>query len=387
MTSSSDCLTDMIPASGAAFERLLPEWRALWSRVTAREPFAHPDWILAYLGAFEPQASMVVVTARAGDRLSAVLPLIRESAVTDHMRGRWLRAPMNPHVYRADILRDPAETRVTPRAMWEAVCACGPWDIFSVPRFARGSFIDELAASAESSGFPTLLRQDQPTLHVPLPARDVAVTESPWLATVRSGLQTHIRRSSRQGAKELGGDLRLDAHETADPALLQRFYEIEASGWKGREGTAIASAPDTLRFYNAIARVFAAEKAFTLHLLRVNDRILAGSFGVTVDGCFYPLKWGYDEAYSKYRPGRVLTAETLRDCWERGIRFFDMGLDEPHKREWTPHVREHGTLYIFNKNFYGRLLYGYRGTLGPMFLRAVKRIRGSRARAGGAGQA
>jgi hypothetical protein len=38
------------------------------------------------------------------------------------------------------------------------------------------------------------------------------------------------------------------------PAQLDRFYDIEASGWKKREGTAVTCGRDTLQFYNEVAR-------------------------------------------------------------------------------------------------------------------------------------
>ncbi|MCX6550829.1 MAG: GNAT family N-acetyltransferase [Acidobacteria bacterium] len=338
---------------------------------------------MAYLAAFEPTAQTVFVTARAKGTLVAILPLVRETANRDGMPARWLRAPMNPHFYRVHILRDAEEAVLAPRMIWDCIASTGGWDVLSVPRFAREGFVDELTGCAVDSGFPTLLRPDIPSNYVPFPDRGAADADSPWLASVTPSLRSHLRRSYRQIVKELGGELVLERHETADPVQLARFYAIEASGWKGREGTAISCATTTLQFFNEIARAFALEHAFVLHFLRVKDVTVAGYYSLVIDGCMYPLKWAYDESYARYRPGRLLASETMRDAWERGLRIYDMGGDEGHKREWTQHLREHGTLYVFNRSLYGRLLCGYRGTWGPAVARTLKKLH----RAGDAGPA
>src|SRR5437764_1413513 len=48
---------------------------------------------------------------------------------------------------------------------------------------------------------------------------------------------------------------------------LVRGFAVEASGWKGRAGTAIVSSPETERFYRAVAERFVASDRLRLSWL------------------------------------------------------------------------------------------------------------------------
>jgi hypothetical protein len=218
MTSTNGLVTELDPATGTTLRSVLPEWRALWARAADREPFCHPDWVLAHVAALEPGATGVLVTARSQGRFVAVLPLLGETNVLDGMQGRLLRTPMNPHFYRVHVLREAADGAVTPRVICNGIASHRGWDYLAIPRFARAGFVDDLAEHAGERGFPTLLRPEQPTRHVPLPDRSVLGVGSPWLATGRPNLLNELRRASRRIREDFGGELILERHEAASPA-------------------------------------------------------------------------------------------------------------------------------------------------------------------------
>jgi CelD/BcsL family acetyltransferase involved in cellulose biosynthesis len=55
-------------------DRLVPEWRALWQRVSEATPFQSPEWLLSWWRFFGNKAPLVL-TAREHGRLIGVLPL------------------------------------------------------------------------------------------------------------------------------------------------------------------------------------------------------------------------------------------------------------------------------------------------------------------------
>jgi hypothetical protein len=67
------------------------------------------------------------------------------------------------------------------------------------------------------------------------------------------------------------GPLTAVQHRVADPVTLERFYELEGSGWKGRSGTAIACDSQTREFYDAIARAAADFGYLSLDFLEVES--------------------------------------------------------------------------------------------------------------------
>ena len=52
----------------ASAERLLPEWRDLWSRCPHATTFQHPEWLLAWMQSFEPSHPLLI-EVRCNDRI------------------------------------------------------------------------------------------------------------------------------------------------------------------------------------------------------------------------------------------------------------------------------------------------------------------------------
>lgn len=152
--------------------------------------------------------------------------------------------------------------------------------------------------------------------------------------------------------------MRLQRYDTADPAALERFYQVERSGWKGRSKTAIACDPAARQFHDEIAR--AAERCgyFSLYLLEFGDQAVAGHFGLTCQARYYTLKVGYDEKFAVYGPGHQLVALVLQDCLRRGVREFDfLGPWMEWKGEWARDIRRHSDCYVFRPGLLGQALY------------------------------
>jgi CelD/BcsL family acetyltransferase involved in cellulose biosynthesis len=143
-----------------------------------------------------------------------------------------------------------------------------------------------------------------------------------------------------------------------DPESFRRFCDVEASGWKGRAKTAIASAADTLRFYEEVAREAARLGYLTFYFLESNGRTVAAQFGLTYRGRYFLVKAGYDESFAKFGPGHLLVLAVLRDCWQRGLWEFDfLGPWMEDEARWTERARAVEHAWILRKGLYGRLLH------------------------------
>src|SRR5260370_19641639 len=102
------------------------------------------------------------------------------------------------------------------------------------------------------------------------------------------------------------GTLALQRFDKADPQMLQRFYELERSGWKGRSRSAITLDPHTQQFYDQIARAAEQFNYLSIYILESNGRDVAAQFGLRYGSRYFLLKTAYDEAYSHSSPAQLL---------------------------------------------------------------------------------
>jgi Acetyltransferase (GNAT) domain len=115
---------------------------------------------------------------------------------------------------------------------------------------------------------------------------------------------------------------------------------VEASSWKGRHGTALATNPIQGAFYRRYAAAACASGILRLCFLKIGERIAAVQFAVETDGRFWLMKIGYDDTFARSSPGMLLIAETIQDAARRGLRSYEfLGTPEPWIRIWTRELR------------------------------------------------
>ena len=132
-----------------------------------------------------------------------------------------------------------------------------------------------------------------------------------WETHVRAKKRKEIRRLQKRLA-ELGTvDQHLLADRAALPAWCADFLALEASGWKGREGTALASRPGDAAFFRAACA--AAFDAGRLHFLRidVNGRAIAMLANFRHGEGAFSFKIAFDEGMGRFSPGVLIELANL----------------------------------------------------------------------------
>ncbi len=166
-----------------------------------------------------------------------------------------------------------------------------------------------------------------------------------------------------------------------DAEALAQFYRLEAAGWKGKAGSAIACAPEIRGFYDEIAREAGAQGYFCLHSLERNGVMAAASFAVFSEDCYFPMKIAYDETLHRGAPGHILFNEILEECAEQQIPqlFFGGNMDR-FKTSWTSERLPHFTGLVFARDFSARLAYEWKTRVLSPAARFVRRMwnRGTR---------
>jgi CelD/BcsL family acetyltransferase involved in cellulose biosynthesis len=347
-------------------EPIAGDWRRLCDESGDEEVFYRPEWAQAYLQAFEPKADVTVISAWLGDTLRGILPLVRHRSVMSGLPLVQFTLPANVHSLRANLTVCPGkEGEAVLKVLWQAAKELPGWDTLDVTNVVEGSALDRLATLAQADGYRTSRKRTSQTLYLPIENSSASSTSNkpgaqpPWLAGTRPKFRSHLRRAKRQLEEQ--GTLELKHYSAADPEALEKFYALEASGWKGEEGTAIRCHPSTRQFYDAIAQAAARNGYLSLDFLELNGKPIAGHFGFNLRGRYFLAKAGYDEAFRRHGPGQLLVNEILSQTRERGLHEFDfVGPATWDESRWASARRTNYRVFIFRKGWYGALLYAAR---------------------------
>jgi len=153
----------------------------------------------------------------------------------------------------------------------------------------------------------------------------------------------------------------VNRYSEPDPELLQQFFNLEQSGWKGKEGSAINCRPETQAFYKEIAKGASAHGTFCLHSLEANSRMIAGAFSVATSDGFFPIKVAYDETLKRGGPGHLLFNAIVTECLEKHIpELFFGGTDEHYKSLWTQEKVALYNAFVFSADIRSQLAYRVR---------------------------
>ena len=125
--------------------------------------------------------------------------------------------------------------------------------------------------------------------------------------------------------------LPLDASADELTAWMDDFLQLEAAGWKGRAGTALACAAHNKAFARAMTANFHAEGNLRFWRLRLNGHTIASLFAFISGDALWLGKIAYDENLRAFSPGVLLTIEATRDILaDEAVRFADSSADPNH---------------------------------------------------------
>jgi CelD/BcsL family acetyltransferase involved in cellulose biosynthesis len=329
------------PAIVESHDRIGPiaeEWDRLADEKHA-PPWARPGWHAAWWNAFG-RGRLEIHALRRGGRLAAVLPLQRA--------GGELRSTSNYHTPAYGLL---AEDR-------DAVGVLTGRLFRDRARRIVLSFlwVDEAGLGASQD---EAQRADRRLLVRTVKRSPFVDTSGDW-ATYEHERRGHLLRELRRRRRRLQdrGRVEFEVREGRDGLddLLEEGFAVERSGWKGARGTAIASRPETRRFYADVARLAVQRGSLRLAFLRLDGRPLAFDFAIEEGGVHHLLKTGFDEAFHALAPGMLLRQDMIRRAFEcRLERYEFLGPDVPWKLEWATGTREQILVQAFAPSVPGLL--------------------------------
>ena len=346
--------TSEIVSDYSRFLDLETEWNDAVERAGATHPFLCHEWFRTWWDCFGANRSLHIVVVRAGGRILAIAPLMREQVQMYGMPVRKLDLIQNDHTPRADfIVAGPAQGAY--RAIWsELQAGRRGWDVLQLSRLPR--------ESATRSAFEQLANEGR--CSTGLWQGDVSpylTLEGTW-ETYLAGLSSKFRSNVRNRLSRLTrlGEPRLEVLEDgrAIEAARTDALRLEASGWKAEAGTSIGSDPAVVRFYTQLAERATSRGWLRLLFLTVGGQRIATSYGSCYRGRLFLFKTGYDPEYATCSPFKLLTYFAIQAAYAEGLTEVDfLGDAEPWKLEWTEQSRPHDWLYVFSLSRRAQLLH------------------------------
>jgi len=349
-------------------EHVADEWRAMCAGGAWDLPFFRPEWFIAHTKAYEPGASIDLITVRADGALVAVLPIVRDRVRLGGLLVKRLRGLSNEETERFDMAcRSEGDRPAVVEAVWAFLRNHDDWEMLEFSQATLGGALDGILDLAAADGFPVGRREAKRTPFIPL--------DGPVEDTVTLARSRNLRKTLRKTLRRIGesGALRLRHWDRADPELLARFAEMENAGWKQDSGLTMASSDNIRVFIEELTKEGERLGTLAIYALEYEDRVIGWQIGFICGTKYVVPKCAHDESRREISPGHLLVNAVLGDLIERGVDEVDfLGSALDWKTRWTDKGYEHAYLYVFRPNGRGRFLHWFKFTVKP----AARRLLG-----------
>lgn len=140
-----------------------------------------------------------------------------------------------------------------------------------------------------------------------------SVDAESYLCAALSAKHRNMNRRRERGLSEIGR-LEYDALGPDDDAgvWIEEFLQLEASGWKGRESSALASNESERGYFKVIATEAFRRGRLAMLALRLDGRPIAYKCDFLAGRGSFCFKIAFDENYAHYSPGMLLEIENVR---------------------------------------------------------------------------
>ena len=155
-------------------------------------------------------------------------------------------------------------------------------------------------------------------------ALDASRPQEEWWRSFNSKRRRYWRSQWRQ--LERRGALTFERLSPGEDVAewTEEFLRLEAAGWKGRGGTALACSEHDAAFTRAMTAAFHARGALRFWRLRLDGRAIASLFAFVSQGTLWLGKIAYDETLRRQSPGVMLMLEVTKDIFaDPQVKFAD----------------------------------------------------------------
>jgi len=269
---------------------------------------------------------------------------------------RWIRKVSGLENYYtslyAPILEsyDNPSKKVLDRLIAETQATSKKWDVMDLkPLPHSGVLFSSLETALKNNGYATEPYFCFGNWYLEVQNR----TFNEYLNSLPSKLKNTVKRKKNRLNKnhEYYIDLISSPGEKLEKAIAD-YTEIYNKSWKKNEPYE--------NFIPCFLRVCAEHRWLRLGILYLDNTPAAAQIWTICNGNAYIYKLAYDESYSQYSVGSILTMEIMKHIIDTDkAREIDyLTGDMPYKEDWMSHRRERWGIIAYNrKTIKGRILY------------------------------
>ena len=266
-------------------------WRRLATAAVEPNPFYEPAFVYPAARNLTEHRTQLLI-AREGDEWTFCMPVVR-SARFRKIPGPALLNWVHTHCYLGTPLVAKRRVEEALNAVLDHVLSSRTLGFLGLEQIGEGGPVAQVLRERAVIEYE---RGERAALY----RRD----DGDYIA-LTSKRARELRRLRRQ--LEERGELK--THERArDAGAVEQFLALEASGWKGRAGTALASTGHRA-FFGEMARTFAADGRLQLLSLELDETPIAMKCNVISGDGIFCFKIAHDETFARYSPGIQLERE------------------------------------------------------------------------------
>lgn len=331
-----------------ALEPYAEQWDQIALQAPQQLPMLSAAWVMAYLehclGSQESWKCYLAIEPHG--RLVGVLPIIK----TPHPLWRSflpiLHTPWDWHTRSGDLLANPGMEREVFQAFLKALREeFGSCFILEMRGVRDGSPTVALL-SGDIPGWLSWIKQEPPGGFISVDGSFESFQEK-----FTDKVNRNLHRQGKRLTEMPGYTLTFFRGPWTNFSNLEKFFELEASGWKGKNGTAIACSLALKNFYRQLAHNLANRDWLELHLLEVEGKPIASHFAVRFGFALVIPKLAYDEAYSKFSSGSVLFEKAVKRAFEeKNCLEINLLSDANWLHRWKVEWGEYWQVYIFPRH-------------------------------------
>jgi GNAT acetyltransferase-like protein len=308
-------------------------------------------WIATYLEKTLPaEARWACFFAYRGPTLAAVLPVVTKQAARLGLHALALGTPRDEHTQIGDLLFASLNDADAVPVVLSAVAQEFPNAAYlEINRFPASS---ALLAALDDGVLPGLhtWHEDSYGAYLPVPAD---------FPTYRNSLSRNFRNNLNKATNKVARlrdvAFRFTRARTTSQEDFNEFLTVEASGWKARAESAIASTPRVVEFYATLVRRLGEAGWLEWQVMSGDGCTLAANLAIRMPKALIIWKLGYNDAYSRCSPGSILLEELVkREAAEHAIDEINLTTNQPWYDNWEMRRRTYYT---------ARFYFGWRGWL------------------------
>ncbi len=307
----------------------LSQWRALAERAIEPNGYYLPPWEIAVNAFASGRTGASALLARSepdgASRLIGLMPVVSmmrayriplPALVSAHPYGTLCTPPLD---------RDLAHEAAT--ALLQAARQAGAHALILRDVSLDGAVMKTLGEALRQEGLHPRVLQSQPRACL-----DASREPEELLRDALGAKKLKELRRQRHRLAE-HGPVRFEVAGTREQvaAALEVFLKLEASGWKGKRGTALIQDDGDAAFVRRAAPALAETRQCEIVTLYAGDTPVAAGIVLRHQDRAFFFKLGIDERFAKFSPGVQLTLDLTRHlCADPAIATADSTASADH---------------------------------------------------------